>query len=161
MVLSLREAVDRISDPCNLDAAVEEVFALVLGCTCSRIAAVESSEQRSLMAVVGFGGVLSGACVLRCGAHAAMTMAGLMMREVFSDLDTTVQDAMGEICNMLAGGCKGRIPELASECSLSIPAVITGMDYQIRVHTSQFQIRRFYRFDDVRLEVLIGCEGLR
>ena len=161
MLLPLRESVDRISDPCNLDAAVEEVFALVLGSTCSRIAGVEVSEGRSLMAVVGFGGALSGACVLRCGEHAALTMAGRMMNEAFSELDTTVQDAMGEICNMLAGGWKGRIPELASECSLSLPAVITGRDYQIRVHRPQFQLQRFYQFEAEQFEVLIVCEGLQ
>jgi chemotaxis protein CheX len=161
MLLLPREAVDQISDPCNLDASVEEVCALVMGCRCSRIAEVEIREEKSLMAVVGFGGVLSGACVLRCGAHAAVTMAGRMMSEVFSEMDTTVQDAMGEVCNMLAGGWKGRIPALASACSLSVPAVITGGDYQIRVHTPQYQMHRSYCFDDVRFHVQIVCEGLK
>ena len=85
MPLSLRESVDRISDPCNLGATVEEVFSLVLGCACSPIEEVNISEEKSLMAVVGFGGVLSGACILRCGSQAALTIAGRMMNAVFSN----------------------------------------------------------------------------
>ena len=84
-----------------------------------------------------------------------------MMNAVFSELDATVQDAMGELCNMLAGGWKGRIPELSSQCSLSLPAVITGRDYQIRVYTPQFQLSRSYGFEGLRFEVRIVGEGLR
>ena len=160
MSLTLRESVDRISDPRNIDATVEEVFALVLGCTCSRIERIEASDEASLMAVVGFGGLLSGACVLRCGAQAALTITGRMMNSVSSELDEIVQDAMGEVCNMLAGGWKGRIPELSSGCGLSVPAVITGSDYQMRLHP-QLQLSRSYCFDDVQFEVMIVCEGLQ
>lgn len=161
MLLSIRESFDRISDPCTLDATVEEVFALVLGCSCVPIAEVRIKEEKSLMSVVGFGGVLSGACVLRCGAQAALAIAGRMMGAVFSELDITVQDAMGEICNMLAGGWKGRIPELAADCSLSLPTVITGSDYQLRVHNPQFQLSRAYCFEEMEFEVKIVCEGLQ
>lgn len=161
MLASLRESVDRIADPRNLDASADEVMTLVLGCACSPLQEVVLREENSLMAVVGFGGALSGACVLRCGAHAALTMAGRMMNATFTELDATVQDAMGELCNMLAGGWKGRIPELASACALSVPAVITGRDYQIRVHSPQFQLARSYGFEDVQFEVKIVCEGLQ
>jgi hypothetical protein len=39
MAVSLRESVDKISDPGNLDASVNEVFQLMLGVECERIAA--------------------------------------------------------------------------------------------------------------------------
>ena len=61
MPVSLRESVGRISDPRNLDATVEEVFALMLGCACSPVPGVALNDRESLMAVVGFGGLLSGA----------------------------------------------------------------------------------------------------
>lgn len=160
MLLSLLESADRISDPSDLDATVEEVFAVVMGCACAPIAEAKIIEEISLMSVVGFGGILSGACVFRCGAQAALTIAGRMMNATLTELDTTVQDAIGEICNMLAGGWKGRIPELAAACSLSLPTVITGRDYRFRIHNPQFQLCRFYCFDNLQFEVLIVCEGL-
>ena len=36
MAISLRESVERVSDPQNLDASVEEVFRLMLGIACRR-----------------------------------------------------------------------------------------------------------------------------
>lgn len=160
MSVSLGESASRISDPRNLDDTVEEVFALVLGCACSRVSEAAVDDENSLMAVVGFGGILSGACVLRCGARVAMKIAGRMLNTEFSELDPTVQDAMGEICNMLAGGWKGRIPELAADCGLSVPAVITGRDYKMHVHPPLFRLSHRYCFDDAQFEVLIVCEGL-
>ncbi len=66
MTLSLRESVHLVSDPENLDASVEEVFRLMLGVECVRAAVVEDDgEPESVTAVVGFGGLLSGACVFR------------------------------------------------------------------------------------------------
>ena len=161
MSVALRESVDRLSDPCNLDATVEEVFGVVLGCQCRQIDNATIGESQSVMAVIGFGGILSGACVLHCGAKAAQEMAGHMTGITFAALDATVQDAIGEICNMVAGGWKGRIPELSAGCGMSVPAVITGCDYKVRVHTPQFQIQRWYAFDDVEFTVTIVCEGLQ
>jgi chemotaxis protein CheX len=36
----------------------------------------------------------------------------------FDEIDDTVKDAIGEICNMVAGVWKGRAPELAARCDL-------------------------------------------
>ena len=63
MTLSLRESVHLVSDPKNLDASVQEVFQLMLGVECHQIEGPADVEQESVTAVVGFGGVLSGACV--------------------------------------------------------------------------------------------------
>ena len=70
MAVSLRESVQRVSDPRNLDASVEEVFRLMLGVTCrARGRAWRVVETESVTAVVGFGGLLSGACVFRSRSH--------------------------------------------------------------------------------------------
>ena len=39
MAVSLRESVQQVSDPRNLDASVEEVFRLMLGLECERVTA--------------------------------------------------------------------------------------------------------------------------
>ena len=69
--VSLRESVQRVADPENLDATVDEVFRLMLGVDCRRETAQLVPETESLTAVVGFGGLLSGACVFSCGGSAA------------------------------------------------------------------------------------------
>ena len=162
MTLSLRESVHLVSDPKNLDASVEEVFQLMLGVNCQRYSGpVEIVEPESVTAVVGFGGLLSGACVFRSGASAAIKIAAHMTGMEFEEIDDTVKDGIGEICNMLAGAWKGKVPDLAANCGLSVPAVITGRDYNLHVQSPEFKLYHTYHFDDASFEVTIICDGLQ
>ncbi len=161
MRVSLRESVQRVSDPRNLDASVEEVFRLMLGIECQLQAGASAVGKESVTAVVGFGGLLSGACVFRSTAGTAMKIAAQMTGMEFVEVDDTVKDGIGEICNMLAGSWKGKVPELAANCGLSIPAVITGRDYNLHVQAPEFQIHHIYGFDEDVFEVTIVCDGLQ
>jgi chemotaxis protein CheX len=161
MTVSMRESVQLVSDPRNLDSSVEEVFHLMLGVDCTRDNCSTVQEDESVTAVVGFGGVLSGACVFRSGAHAAMRIAAQMTGMEFASVDDTVKDAIGEIGNMLAGAWKGKVPNLAANCGLSVPAVITGRDYNLHVQAPEFQLHHVYRFGDAFFEVTIVCDGLQ
>ncbi len=165
MTFSLKESVHVVSDPGNLDGSVDEVFRLMLGVNCLRQTNDPSSrtelDEVSVTAVVGFGGVLSGACVFRCNAEAAMRVAAHMTGMQFSEIDDTVKDGIGEICNMLAGAWKGKVPELAANCGLSVPAVITGRDYNLHVQSPQFHLHHSYCFDDTSFEVTIVCDSLQ
>jgi chemotaxis protein CheX len=161
MAVSLRESVDLVADPRNLDASVEEVFQLMLGAHCRRDSGPLVQETESVTAVVGFGGMLSGACVFNSGGRAAMRIAGLMTGTEFTEIDDTVKDGIGEICNMLAGSWKGKVPDLAAHCGLSVPTVITGRDYHVHVQAPEFQLRHFYCFEDAAFAVTIVCDGLQ
>jgi chemotaxis protein CheX len=161
MAVSLRESVQLVSDPRNLDATVEEVFQMMLGVACERSTTQLPKEPESVTAVVGFGGLLSGACVFRSGSSAAIKIAHLMTGMEFDDVDDTVKDAIGEIGNMLAGAWKGKVPDLAANCGLSVPAVITGRDYNLHVQAPEFQLHHLYRFADSGFEVTIVCDGLQ
>jgi chemotaxis protein CheX len=162
MTLSLRESVHLVSDPRNLDASVEEVFQLMLGVNCQRYEGpAEIAEPESVTAVVGFGGLLSGACVFRTGGSAAMKIAAHMTGMEFEEIDDTVKDGIGEICNMLAGAWKGKVPDLSANCGLSVPAVITGRDYNLHVQAPEFKLYHIYKFDDASFEVTIICDGLQ
>ena len=162
MAFSLRESVHLITDPKNLDSSVEEVFSMMLGVNCRRYTGpVEVAEPESVTAVVGFGGLLSGACVFRSGASAAIKIAAHMTGMEFEMVDDTVKDGIGEMCNMLAGAWKGKVPDLAANCGLSIPAVITGQDYKLHVQAPEFKLHHTYHFDDASFEVTIICDGLQ
>ncbi|MGA2671929.1 MAG: chemotaxis protein CheX [Terracidiphilus sp.] len=161
MALSLRDSVHLVSDPRNLDASVDEVFHLMLGVRCMRDSFPLAQEPESVTAVVGFGGLLSGACVFSTGGLAAMKIAARMTGMEFDQIDDTVKDAIGEICNMLAGSWKGKLPDLAAHCGLSVPAVITGRDYHLHVQAPEFQLHHIYRFEDAGFVVTIVCDGLQ
>ena len=140
MTLTLKDSVHLVSDPKNLDATVEEVFQMMLGMSCERVEGPADIEPESVTAVVGFGGLLSGACVFKSGSSAARNIAAAMTGMEFEEVDDTVKDGIGEICNMLAGAWKGKIPNLAANCGLSIPAVITGRDYNLHVQAPEFKL---------------------
>jgi len=161
MAQSLRENLHLVSDPRNLDASVDEVFHMMLGVACAPIKQAAIEEAETITAVVGFGGLLSGACVFRSGATAALTIAAKLTGMDFPELDDTVKDAIGEVCNMLAGTWKGRVPDLAANCGLSIPAVITGSNYNIHVQAPEFRLHHTYRFEDSVFAVTIICDGLQ
>jgi len=161
MTLSLRESVHLVSDPKNLDASVQEVFQLMLGVECHQIEGPADVEPESVTAVVGFGGVLSGACVFKTGSTAAMNIAAHMTGMEFEEIDDIVKDGIGEICNMLAGAWKGKVPDLAANCGLSVPAVITGRDYNLHVQAPEFKVSHTYRFEKATFEVTIICDGMQ
>lgn len=157
---SLRESVELIANPSNLDASVAEVFGMMIGVECQRSIDPTQQESSSVTAVVGFGGVLSGACLFRCGETAACAIAGRMTGTEIRELDDIVKDAIGEICNMLAGAWKGRVPELAARCGLSVPAVIAGRDYTLHVQAPEFKLHHVYQFSGTSFEVTIICDGI-
>jgi chemotaxis protein CheX len=163
MNVSLKDEMHVVSDPENLDASVREVFELMLGVSCRRKGEETSraEESESVTAVVGFGGLLSGACVFRCGGAAATEIAGCMTGMIFDQVDDTVKDAIGEICNMLAGAWKSKVPNLAANCGLSVPAVITGRDYRLHVQAPEFQLTGTYAFHQQVFELMIVCDGLQ
>jgi chemotaxis protein CheX len=161
MPLSLRKSLSEITDPRNLDATVEEICQMMLGINCRRSLGPLEEEEERVTAVVGFGGLLSGACVFRSGGRAACALAAHMTGMEFSEVDDTVKDGIGEICNMLAGSWKGKVPELAANCGLSVPAVITGRDYNLHVQAPEFRLQQVYEFEGMKLEVTILCDGLQ
>jgi len=162
-MVTLRSSLHLVTDVRNLDESVYEVFATMLGVSPGnepegRCLSLGNAE--SVTAVVGFGGILTGACVFRCDALGARQIAGHMTGTDFPTVDEVVKDGIGEICNMLAGTWKSKVPDLAANCGLSVPAVITGSDYKLHVQSPEFRISRGYGFEDVRFEMTIVCDGL-
>lgn len=162
MTRSLRESVHLVSDPRNLDTSVDEVFNMMLGVACERHEDVEDEKaSETITAVVGFGGLLSGACVFRSTDAAALVIAAKLTGMEFPEVDDTVKDAIGEVCNMLAGTWKGRVPDLSANCGLSIPAVISGSNYRIHVQAPEFRLHHTYAFEGSIFSVTIICDGLQ
>jgi len=161
MPVTLRASLQLVSDPRNLDATVEEVFKMMLGIDCHRDPGPVDLEMESVTAVVGFGGLLSGACLFKSGSSTAIKIAAAMTGMEITEVDDTVKDGTGEIGNMLAGAWKGKVPDLAANCGLSIPAVITGRDYNLHVQAPEFKLVHCYRFEGGCFEVTIICDGLQ
>lgn len=164
MTLTLRDSAHLVSDPENLTSSVLEVFEMMLGIPresmASGLPGLSLGTTESVTAVVGFGGILSGACVITCDESSARQIAARMTGMEFDTLDDVVKDAIGEVCNMVAGAWKSRVPELAASCGLSVPAVISGHDYNLHMQSPEFILHQVYRFEQTTFKVSIVCDEL-
>ena len=146
-----------------LDMAVAEVFEVMMGVACRPAVsgpAVEAAEGGGVTAIIGMAGALHGACVLRMRQPVALRLAERMTGAPMASFDRTVKDALGEACNMLAGAWKGKLDGLSSSCMLSVPAVVSGSNYEINLPAPAFHLRRSYAFDGEGFSFSIDCAGL-
>ena len=58
-------------------------------------------------------------------------MASRCWASLWTWLARKLPDALGEICNMVAGNFKNKIAGLAEGCLLSPPTVVSGSDYNL------------------------------
>jgi chemotaxis protein CheX len=89
---------------------------------------------------------------------AARAVASAMLGGMPVEDDDSLDDTLGELCNMLAGGWKNGISSLSSEVALSPPTVISGGDYKVHVHKPSDTIARTYRFDGHTLQLVLCRE---
>ncbi|MGC2163100.1 MAG: chemotaxis protein CheX [Silvibacterium sp.] len=142
----------------SMNEAVKEVFSLMMSMFCTPIDDCPIDEPETISAVIGLAGAMSGTCVLRSGERTAMRMASALIGVEMISLDDTVKDAIGEICNMVAGAWKGKLSSLASGCMLSTPTVVTGSNYQLHTQRPEFRVERYYRFETLTFSVTLVCE---
>jgi chemotaxis protein CheX len=114
-----------------LEVATREVFELMLNCQLTESAAAQETTLEAT-AMVGLAGQLCGVLSVLCSAKAAALMTSKMLGVAPDKVGPETGDALGEVCNMVAGNFKNKIAGLAEKCMLSPPTVITGSDYTLR-----------------------------
>ena len=82
-------------------------------------------------AMVGMAGALCGMTTLRCSRDTSAKFASLLLGGDAATNPSVAKDALGELCNMIAGNFKAKVSILADHCMLSVPTVITGEDYSM------------------------------
>jgi chemotaxis protein CheX len=151
----------------QLDDAVAEVFEVMLGQPCTVLGKASAMDRNTstIAAEIVLSGTLEGRCEVRLSVLAAerLTNALLGTEGNWDDPmdDSMIDDAVGELCNMIAGGWKSRLETPASACDLSVSAVRRGYareDLPDGINT----VRRFYalgglgKLDSPVLEVTLA-----
>lgn len=91
--------------------------------------------QRTIAACVQITGAWRGAVALSCGEELAAEAATVMFAiDGGKPARNDLQDALGELVNMIGGNIKALLPET---CHLSLPSVVEGSDYRVRVPGSR------------------------
>ena len=123
----------------RLDAAVAEVFDLMLGMTCLP---VESRVQfaTSLTVAISLSGQIEGTCWLCLSHSAARTVLAATLGGSTEGCDTMIEDAARELCNVIVGSWKSKLPPFQASALLSLPVAKYGEE-------GVCGERRFYSFD--------------
>jgi chemotaxis protein CheX len=113
-----------------LSVAAQEVFLLMVGVKLSVSEHDDLPVLSEVAGMVGLAGELCGLLTIRCGKASARKIACQMLGVSEDEAAAQTCDAIGEICNMVAGNFKSKFAGLEDKCMLSVPTVISGDSYE-------------------------------
>lgn len=145
-----------------LKAAVGEVFRTMLNFNTRSIPFEPDamSSEAHIAGSVGFIGAMTGVVYLYSTAAFARTMTGRMigMAEPEIEGDEMVNDAVGELVNMIVGSLKSNLAERGLSCVLTIPSIVRGSNFTIEAVSSTTRRVLCFRCDDSQnlvVEILV------
>lgn len=141
-----------------LDLATREVFNIMMGSQLIPAPDTVSIEGAALTGMVGLAGAACGVLSVRCSKATANKIAAKMLGQDAADSDETIVDALGEVCNMVAGSFKAKVPGLADSCMLSVPSVISGTSYELHSLANGVRCEVNVLFDQDLVEISLDVD---
>ena len=102
----------------------------------------------SITGMVGFAGTYSGVISMHCPVNLAMKITSNMLGMECDEVNEDLNDAIGEISNMLGGSVKQVLSKGGLDVKLSIPTVIAGEDYTVNSLSDSDCVVIPFRIDD-------------
>lgn len=148
-----------VVDQKDLVAIATDVWATMLDRSLTPVADSESrSAGRTLDGIVAITGGWCGAVVVRVSHPLAVSIAQTMFE--LGNAEPTladIQDAIGELTNTTGGNIKGLMPGL---CHLSLPTVVEGNDFRIRVPGASVVSDMHFECDQEPVTVQLVAAGV-
>lgn len=148
---------DRKQWPAILRETVAEVFSTMASRNIIFSPDVVIPSSSSLTGMVGIAGPLSATLSLRCTLETARLITSHMLRVRVEEGEAQKLDAVGEICNVVAGYFKAKVG-YCETCVLSLPAVIIGNNYKICSVRKDLQIKLPFSYET---EILVVTLDIR
>ncbi len=142
-----------------LGHAAAEVFEMMVGAPLGLLDQAIPPCFADYTAMIGLAGDLCGVLSFRCGNATAARIAGLMLGSTEEASAESIRDALGEICNMVAGSFKARISDLAAQCMLSVPMVVSGKDYEMYPLADGLRIQVSRSFEGALVWMTLDLHG--
>ena len=108
--------------------------------------------------LVGLAGTYNGLVSLHMPSTLAMRATSSMLGMEVAEIDDDVNDAMGEIANMIAGSFKLHLSKSGMDIQISTPSVIHGKEYVISLGSNPDQIAVRFATDDDWFMVAVAFE---
>ncbi|MGA2961619.1 MAG: chemotaxis protein CheX [Candidatus Korobacteraceae bacterium] len=135
---------------------VQDVFEMMVGTTLTRCPEPQPIAAQ-FTAMIGIAGPLCGLLSIHCSKQAALLIASRMLGVPLEEAGPQAWDAMGEVCNMVAGSFKAKLGEVGESSMLSVPSVVSGRDYRLRPMISGIVTELRLQFDDEPIWFRLQC----
>jgi len=109
----------------------------------------------SISGMVGFAGIYTGSLSIHCPLSLARTITANMLGMECEEIDDDINDALGEIANLLGGGIKHLLSSSGQDVKLSTPSVISGGSYKIKSLSDCNTVVIPFYYNDERLLVAL------
>lgn len=143
-----------------LELASREVFELMVGTQLAMAPAPLSAAGLDITTMVGLAGKMCGLVAIQCAPSSAARMASKMLGTECETPGSDTWDALGEVCNMIAGNFKIKIPGMGDGCLLSVPTVIKGGNYKFHSLSQSHRVQTGFLFEGALLLVALEIKGL-
>ena len=131
--------------PSEVIQVVESVFDTMLSLTVNQEGTPWFPSADRLTSALHLAGDWNGAVLLECSRSQACRLAGrFLSQDPPESVDDDVRDVLGELANMIGGNLKC---VLTRGIRLSMPSVVDGSDYSMRVCGAE-----------VRERIALGCD---
>lgn len=111
-----------------------------------------------LTAMVGLAGTYNGLVSVHLPWQLAISFTSLMLGMEVTEIDDDVNDAMGEIANMIAGSFKQHLSKGGTDIQLSTPSVVNGSDYMVSSGSNLENITLKFATDEEWFMVSLSIE---
>ena len=104
---------------------------------------IEGSEDKgetnqvledSISGIIGLAGMRKGVLAIHLPNAVAMAITGNFLGMDVTEINEDVEDAVGELANMLGGNVKTILSEKGRDIELSMPSTITGRKYDFQTN---------------------------
>jgi chemotaxis protein CheX len=124
---------------------VQSVFSTMMDLEVSPCGAPWSSTGDRMTSLVSLTGDWNGAVLIECNPRQACQFAGrILAMDPPDTADDDVCDVLGELANMVGGNMKSG---MSTGVRLSMPSVMNGKDYDVRVCGSEVKERIGFQCD--------------
>lgn len=143
----------------NVASIVQSIFATMMDLSVEMAERYSPPQGDRLTASVFLEGSWNGAVSIECSRQQACDLAGrFLCGDAPSEVDDDVRDVMGELANIIGGNFKST---LGADVRLSVPSVIDGSDYEVRVCGTGKCEQLGFRYAGGDFSVLVRANDVR
>lgn len=93
----------------------------------------ESVHNESITGLIGLAGTYKGVLAIHMPNEVALAVTSSFLGMEVDEINADVEDAIGELANMLGGNVKTILSENGRDINLSLPSTISGKSYNFQL----------------------------